>query len=146
MLENMQVEDIDRILELEKQLFSTPWKREDFIFELTQNPFAHYKVIKQDHCIIGYIGYWIKDIYVEITNVAVSKDYQKQGIGQQLVMGCIEDCMKQQATTFTLEVRVNNEAAIALYKKMGFKVATIRKNYYTDTNEDAYLMLKELTI
>ncbi len=144
MLRKMQTEDLPLILELEKELFSSPWKEEDFIFELTQNPFATYIVLSIDNEIVGYIGYWIKNPYVEITNVAVGKRYQRHGYAKQLVAYCLEDGMKNKAPIFTLEVRVSNTPAISLYESFGFKRVSIRKNYYTDPIEDAHLMMKEV--
>ncbi len=140
----MQLEDIDQVLEIEKRCFNHPWQKKDFVFELTENPFAYYKVIKKDQQIIGYIGYWIRDQYVEITNVAVDLPYQRQGYGLSLLEQCQKDSLLQKATIFTLEVRKSNSKAIHLYEKFGFVKQAVRKNYYTDTNEDAYLMMKEV--
>lgn len=144
MLINMTVNDLDEVLTLEKDLFHSPWKKEDFLFELTQNPFAVYKIIKEKDKIIGYIGYWLKEPYVEIVNVGVAKEYQRQGYGKQLLENCISDSLSHGGNIFTLEVRTGNQPAIALYQSMGFKQVSIRKNYYRDTNEDAYLMMKEV--
>lgn len=144
MLRKMKVEDLPSILEIEKELFSSPWKEEDFLFELTQNPFAHYTVLLEQDEIVGYIGYWLKEPYVEITNVAVRSSYQRQGYAKKLVASCIEEGIKSGSAIFTLEVRFSNIPAIQLYESFGFKSVTVRKNYYTDPIEDAYLMMKEV--
>lgn len=144
MLRKMKVEDLPSILEIEKELFSSPWKEEDFLFELTQNPFARYTVLLEQNEIVGYIGYWLKEPYVEITNVAVRSSYQRQGYAKKLVASCIEEGIKSGSAIFTLEVRFSNIPAIQLYESFGFKSVTVRKNYYTDPMEDAYLMMKEV--
>lgn len=144
MFVEMQVEDIDRVLEIEHALFDSPWNKQDFLFELQENPFARYRVLKKEDHIVGYIGYWLRDEYVEITNVAVAKEYQRLGYGRELVSQCIEEALAMNATTFTLEVRVSNMPAIKLYESVGFKIVSVRKNYYKETHEDAYLMLKEV--
>lgn len=140
----MELTHLDRIVQLEKELFVTAWKKEDFIFELTSNPFANYYVLIKDEIIVGYIGYWIKDEYVEITTIGVDKSYQRQGLAYALLNFCFSDSAIKGGRIFTLEVRVSNYKAIALYEKAGFTKATIRKKYYKDTNEDAYLMMKEV--
>lgn len=142
MLRKMQVEDLPIILELEKELFTSAWKEEDFLFELTQNPFATYMIVEDENTITGYIGYWIKPPYVEITNVAVGKSFQRKGYAKQLVQYCLEDGTTNEASFFTLEVRFSNIPAISLYKSFGFEEMAVRKNYYTDPIEDAYLMMK----
>lgn len=144
MLRKMKVEDLPSILEIEKELFSSPWKEEDFLFELTQNPFARYTVLLEQNEVVGYIGYWLKEPYVEITNVAVRSSYQRQGYAKKLVASCIEEGIKSGSAIFTLEVRFSNIPAIQLYESFGFKSVTVRKNYYTDPIEDAYLMMKEV--
>lgn len=144
MLEKLLLEDVDELVEVEKAIFSHPWKKEDFVFELTQNPFAHYFCIKEDHKIIAYLGSWLRDDSVEITNVGVIPEKRRNGLGKKLMDECI--CLMKQngAKVFTLEVRENNIPAINLYEQFGFKKVAVRKNYYQDTGENAYLMMMEV--
>ncbi|MCF0115855.1 MAG: GNAT family N-acetyltransferase, partial [Erysipelotrichaceae bacterium] len=71
MLREMLVEDLDQVLEIEHELFSSEWKRDDFIYELTENPFAHYCVIEENGEIIGFCGYWITFEQAQVVNVGV---------------------------------------------------------------------------
>lgn len=144
MLERLNATHAKQLAQLEIEIFPHPWKEEDFLFEFEQNPFAYYFGIFEQSNIIAYIGCWLKDENVEITNVGVLPIYQGQGKGQQLLQQCIDHMIKLGAKVFTLEVRQSNRRAIALYEKFNFKTVALRKNYYTDTNEDAYLMMMEV--
>ncbi len=138
MIRLMEIADIQEVLTIEQAVFPTPWKEQDFLFELSANPFARYYVLEEDGEIIGFIGAWLQDDQAQITNVAVRPERQEHGYGKQILQYMLSLPIK----TWTLEVRVSNDRAIALYEKAGFRKVTLRKNYYTDTHEDAYLMMK----
>ena len=87
---------------------------------------------------------WIIIDEGHITNIAVHTDYRGQGIGNAIVKSLIKIAKENNAIRMTLEVRTTNTAAIDLYKKYGFEVAGLRKNYYFDTGEDALIMWKEI--
>ena len=76
----------------------------------------------------------------EICNVAVRADARKRGVGKALLNRLIEYGKSDKKTRFLLDVRVGNEAAISLYKKLGFKEDGIRPNFYDKPKEDALLM------
>ena len=76
----------------------------------------------------------------EICNVAVRADARKRGVGKALLNRLIEYGKSDKRTRFLLDVRVGNEAAISLYKKLGFKEDGIRPNFYDKPKEDALLM------
>lgn len=78
----------------------------------------------------------------DITNVAVRRDRQKEGIGAFLMQSLIRLAAEREVTTIHLEVRVGNETAIRLYERMGFTGDGIRKAYYSDPVEDALLMTR----
>ena len=71
---------------------------------------------------------------------AVKNNYRRAGIGEGLLISVIELARQLDATVVTLEVRVSNETAQALYKKYGFQVVGRRPRYYSDNGEDAVLM------
>jgi len=75
-------------------------------------------------------------------NIAVSPDYQRQGLGRALLEHIISELENRAIATLWLEVRASNQAAIALYESLGFNEATIRRNYYPakDGREDAIVM------
>ena len=57
-IREMKVDDLKKIVELEKDLFLSPWNEEDFIHELKENPMAGYYILEKENQIIGYIGLW----------------------------------------------------------------------------------------
>jgi ribosomal-protein-alanine N-acetyltransferase len=136
----MNEQDIDDVLEIEQKSFATPWSREAFYNELTQNQFAVYVVLEEEEKVIGYCGVWIVVDEAHITNVAMLPDYRGRKLGEALMRKIIEVAVEMGAKTMTLEVRVSNFTAQSLYRKLGFQDGAIRKNYYTDNQEDALVM------
>lgn len=90
--------------------------------------------------VVGVAGFWIMVDEAHITTIAVRKDYQRQGIGERLLISVIEMATQMNAKVVTLEVRVSNIPAQTLYKKYGFQKVGLRRAYYTDNGEDALLM------
>jgi [ribosomal protein S18]-alanine N-acetyltransferase len=136
----MNVEDIDQVLEVEHQSFTLPWSREAFFNELTVNQYAVYIVIEDNGKIVGYCGSWIVIDESHITNIAILPEYRGKKLGEALLCKMIEISISKGAIRMTLEVRVSNVVAISLYEKLGFQKGGIRKRYYTDNYEDAYIM------
>ena len=92
------------------------------------------------HYIVGFVGSWIMADEAHITSIAVREAYRRQGIGEQLIISAIEKAIENKADILTLEVRVSNTGAQALYTKYGFTQVGLRKGYYTDNREDAIIM------
>lgn len=135
----MQAMDIDRVYELERTCFRTPWSRQSLKDELT-NSIAHYLVFERDKTVIAYAGMWIIYDEAHITNVAVDPDFRRQGIAKRVMLCMMRTARLFDATQMTLEVRENNFGAQALYAQLDFEKAGVRKGYYTDTGEAAYIM------
>lgn len=136
----MRIPDIGQIVEVEQASFSTPWSADAFFNELTNNHFAYYIVAEIDKRVIGYCGVWVIIDEAHITNVAVHPDYRGKKIGEDLMRHIITLSKSNGAKKMTLEVRVSNQTALALYHKFGFEEHGIRKGYYTDNQEDAIIM------
>jgi len=143
MIRKMALEDLETVMILEKQLFSSPWTLESYRFEITENPYAHY-VVLDEQGIKGYLGLWINDDAVQVTTLGVDQAYQDRGYGKALVHYTIDTAIDHQASVITLEVRVSNVKAIGLYEHAGFKKVVLRRNYYSHPDEDAILMMKQL--
>jgi ribosomal-protein-alanine N-acetyltransferase len=90
--------------------------------------------------IAGFLGLWLMVDEAHIVTVAVREDHRRRGIGALLVARAIELAREAEAESVTLEVRVSNTGAQALYERFGFRRAGIRKRYYTDNGEDAIIM------
>ncbi len=139
-LESMRMEDIPRVLEIEQESFRTPWPREAYTHELTENRLAAYIVARADGEIVGYAGMWIILDEAHVTTIAVDPAYRGQHIGERLLVGLIDAALSRDARWMTLEVRKSNATAQALYKKYGFREIGVRKGYYSDNREDAIVM------
>ncbi len=140
----MMLADIDTIVELEQEAFTTPWTAEAFTNELLNNMFARYMVMELGGAIIGYAGMWVIMDEAHVTNIAVRAEYRGQGLGRRLLHELQRTAVFFGSAKMTLEVRVSNEVAQGLYRKFGFEPAGIRPGYYSDNNEDALIMWAEL--
>jgi ribosomal-protein-alanine N-acetyltransferase len=92
------------------------------------------------------LGYLITSRYVDawhVMNVAVAPDRQRMGIASALLCRLFELTAADDRRGYTLEVRVSNTAAIALYEGLGFEPRGVRRGYYTDNREDALIMWKD---
>ena len=93
--------------------------------------------------IIGFAGIWVMADEAHLTNIAVRKRYQRQGIGELLLIAIIDLATELKASIVTLEVRASNTTAQNLYTKYGFTGVGLRRGYYTDNREDAIIMSTE---
>ncbi|GAA0351987.1 ribosomal protein S18-alanine N-acetyltransferase [Bacillus horti] len=141
----MTVHDIPHVMEVENAAFTVPWSEDAFYNELLNNHFAKYIVAVDEERIVGYCGVWLIVDEAHITNVAVHPDYQGKKIGKQLMQEIIEISKHLSAVRMTLEVRVSNHAAQRLYQSFGFEIQGVRKQYYSDNKEDAYIMWVNLS-
>ncbi|MGI6606852.1 MAG: ribosomal protein S18-alanine N-acetyltransferase [Peptococcia bacterium] len=146
-LRPMKKEDVPQVVEIEKKSFPTPWSSYAFSCELADNEFAYYLIVTTEENpaeVLGYGGMWIILDEVHITNIAITPAYRGKRLGEFLMKGMFALALRKGASRMTLEVRVSNQRAQRLYTKLGFTVAGIRPGYYSDTNEDALIMWKEL--
>lgn len=132
--------DVDSLAALEVLCFSSPWSLEAFQQDIVMNPLSRYYIVEKDGQAIAYGGMWLIPPEGHITNLAVHPDQRKKGIGKLLLHDMLEQSEREGITCHTLEVRVSNIAALALYHSFGFLECGRRKNYYEDTNEDALIM------
>ncbi len=142
-IEEMTSKDIDGVFEVEKNCFEHHWSKDAFAKEL-KNDVARYLVAKLDGKVVGYVGIWFVMDEGHITNVAVHSDYRGKKIGDELVKSLVNLCKENNIVSMTLEVRVSNLVAQNLYKKYGFKLSGIRKEYYSDNKEDAMIMWNDV--
>jgi [ribosomal protein S18]-alanine N-acetyltransferase len=136
----MGTEHIDGVWEIEKLAFTTPWSKDAFNKEMTDNHFAFYLAVLDNDKVVAYVGSWIILDECHITNIAVHPNYKRQGISYKLMRILMDTVKVRGVESVTLEVRKTNYTAQNLYKKLGFEDKGIRKSYYTDNNEDAIIM------
>ena len=140
-LREMLVDDLDQVMEIEEELFSVPWTKEGFLtFLMKEN--GMFLVVEEKGRILGYCCLLTVLDEGDVTNVAVRRDRQREGIGNFLMESMIRLAEERGITMIHLEVRAGNETAIRLYERQGFVRDGLRKGYYTDPTEDAVLMTR----
>ena len=142
-IRRMNREDLDAVTAIEEATFTIPWSRESFRQELERNVAARYLVAETNGRVVGYAGAWVILDESHITNIAVLEAFRGRGIGKQLTKALLQYLSNLGASYATLEVRVSNERAQGLYRRLGFVSVGKRKRYYEDNGEDAYLMVCE---
>ena len=142
-IRSMTALDVDGVMTVEHDSFPTPWSRSSFEEELAGNRLARYIVATENGVVVGYAGTWLVINEAHVTNVAVSSQRRQNGIGRLLMESLMELARENGMESMTLEVRVSNEAARNLYRQLGFVEAGIRKNYYSETKEDALILWRE---
>jgi [ribosomal protein S18]-alanine N-acetyltransferase len=114
--------------------------RRPFPFSLLPPPHIERPPARPRDPVIGHGGLWKMPDEAHITTIAVRNAYRGQGIGELLMVGLIDLGYVVNTERLTLEVRVSNIVAQNLYRKYGFKQTGTRIKYYSDNNEDAYIM------
>lgn len=135
----LEPEHLPLMAELEQQCFTEPWTAGMLAGELS-NPHAVWWVAMCGDTLCAYGGLHLIAGVGYITNVAVAPAFRRRGLASRILHQLQAYCTEQHGTELTLEVRPSNSAALALYRKHGFKEAGRRKNYYTNPPEDALLM------
>jgi [ribosomal protein S18]-alanine N-acetyltransferase len=142
-LRALQLRDLTAIERIERASYPTPWSRSMFASE----------VAKPSSICLGafdletdeLVGYLVISRYVDawhVMNVAVAVEHRRRGIATTLLERLFELTAGRDHRGYTLEVRVSNTEAIALYERLGFKPRGVRRGYYTDNREDALIMWK----
>ncbi|MEZ0349686.1 ribosomal protein S18-alanine N-acetyltransferase [Mycobacterium sp. pR1184] len=137
--------DAQRCAQLEAQLFDgdDPWPAAAFHRELA-SAHNHYVGARTDGILVGYAGISrlgrTPPFEYEVHTIGVDPEYQGRGIGRRLLGELLEFA---DGGVVYLEVRTDNEAAIALYRSVGFEQIGLRKRYYRVSGADAYTMRRE---
>jgi [ribosomal protein S18]-alanine N-acetyltransferase len=144
----MRESDIDEVLYLENVSFPKPWRRSEFMAELT-SPIAINHVAKQldsqhSEAVIAYICTQLVVDELSLLKIAVSPAWRCRGVGNQLLYRTIDIAIRKGAAKVFLEVRPSNQGAMAFYLKSDFRIIGKRPNYYPETGEDALVMTKRL--
>jgi ribosomal-protein-alanine N-acetyltransferase len=143
-LRRLGLQDLDAIVAIENAVYPTPWSRSMFAGELAKPSSLSLGAYDADEG--GLVAYLIVSRYVDawhIMNVAVHPEYRRQGVASRLLDELFELTAGDPRRGYTLEVRVSNATAIALYERFGFEPSGVRRGYYTDNREDALIMWKD---
>lgn len=166
----MQLDDIPEVSRVERQCFSNPWPQSAYRRELRNPGNNAYIVLWQrddntqppeqeeprgalsmlpffrrgdrqpEDQIVGFAGMWILYDEAHVTTIGVTPELRGKGLGELLLVRLFEIASERNAEWVTLEVRVSNASAQALYRKYGFTQQGVRRRYYSDNGEDAYIM------
>lgn len=139
LIRKMEESDLAEVIAIEQETFSDPWSEKDFRDSLSKEN-NWYLISEVESAIAGYCGYWGIAGEGYIYNVAVKKEYRRQGVGYYMLESMLEQAKGRGITSLTLEVRQSNEAAIRLYEKLGFLSSGLRKDFYIKPKEDAVIM------
>jgi ribosomal-protein-alanine N-acetyltransferase len=131
------------VLKIEAQVYPRPWSLPLFMSELNLRSSRAYYVARVEGSVVGYAGLMIIGDDAHVTTIAVDPAWHRHKIGTRLLLTLAREGIERGARHLTLEVRVSNSDAQAMYRKFGFHPAGIRKNYYVETNEDALVMWAE---
>ena len=142
-LTRMRRRHLRNILKIEARVYPRPWSGSLFLSEIAQKSTRSYLVAKVDGEVVGYAGMMFTGPEAHVTNIAVDPDYHSLKIGSRLLLHIVTEAVARGADTISLEVRVSNDKAQAMYEKFGFGIVSIRRGYYIETNEDAYVMIVE---
>ena len=134
------IEDAKEIFAIEMECFSVPWSLDSIETELLNEDKKLYYVVEDANGVVGYAGAWLVYDEGQITNIAIRPSARRQGFGAKLTSALIEECFKRGMHEIFLEVRISNSSALSLYRQLGFTVKGMRKNYYSEPKEDAYIM------
>lgn len=138
-IRRMTEEDILTAAALEQACFSRPWS-EKTLRESFDNPhYVYFAAEDEDGTMIGYTGMIVVLDEADVANVAVFPEHRRKGAGDALVAAMLNYARDHELVRLTLEVRVGNVPAIALYEKHGFTRIGLRKGYYEDPVEDAVI-------
>ena len=136
--------DLPAIEVIERASYPTPWSRSMFAGELAKPSSICLGAFDPDTTAL--MGYMIISRYVDawhVMNIAVSPDHRRRGVASSLLGRLLELTAGEGRRGYTLEVRVSNTGAIALYEQLGFRGRGIRRGYYTDNREDALIMWRD---
>ena len=131
--------DMPKVLDIESQNFEFPWLDEDFVRCLRQRNCIG-MVAEHEDRVVGFMIYELHKTRIHVLNFAVGPEYQRSGVGSQMVAKLIAKLSTQRRSRIVLEVRETNLAAQLFFRENGFRAVSVLRSFYEDTPEDAYLM------
>lgn len=144
MIRKMKKEDIGKVYKIENESFCDPWSLNLLEQEFLYNKLTEFYVYEKDLDIAGFIEAGFVMDESELKTIAVSKEFRNKKIATEMMKFYTDYCDNSGIKKISLEANVNNIGAIKLYTNFGFKIVSRRKNYYKITNDDAYIMIREV--
>jgi ribosomal-protein-alanine N-acetyltransferase len=129
--------DLPAVISIERRSFPAPWSLAMFVLELSK-PSGICLAATDGEQLHGYLVCSRYDRVWHVMNVAVAPERRRRGVASEMISRLVAEAGRE--LPFTLEVRVSNRDAIAMYEKLGFRSAGVRPRYYQDNGEDALIM------
>jgi ribosomal-protein-alanine N-acetyltransferase len=136
----MAAADIPAVHAIERASFPVPWPDYAFRQELESNRMARYLVARVGEDPVAYAGVWLMVDEAHVTTFAVLPMWRRHGVGARLMLALLQASAAAGARVATLEVKIGNTAARALYQRFGFRPVGVRPHYYSDDGSDALIM------
>ena len=143
-INRVTVENLDRLHEIDINNFEDAWTKEMLKSEL-ENDNAEYYGLFNDGEIIGFCGGWYVADEYQVNKIVIDKEHQNKKLGQIFFTYVMQLYKVKNAKKALVEVRVSNMPAITVYEKAGFTTIDMRKNYYKNNGENAYVMVRDFT-
>ena len=140
MIKKANLSDLSSLYNIEREVFfNDPFSmsKNSLKYHILKNRL--YK-IEVEGIIAGYILWLERKKYFRLYSLAISNDFQNRGLAKKLLEYSFES-LSRANKDFSLEVKVSNESAVNLYKKYGFEIKKVLKEYYEEC--DGYLMYKK---
>jgi ribosomal-protein-alanine N-acetyltransferase len=139
-----EASDLDGVLEVDAVSFTRPWTRAMYESEFLNRDTSRMYVLRTPaRTVGGYCAAWFIVEEIHINNIAVRPELRGRGFGSALLAHVLEEGRMAGASRATLEVRRSNDDARRLYERFGFRVAGVRRDYYTDPTEDALVLWRD---
>ena len=140
----MRPEDVDSVVDIETEAFSSPWRKETFM-GLIGRPNLELLVMElAGDGVVGYAVLWCILDQGELANLAIVPRLRGRGLGTRLLSRVLDVARERGVETMFLEVRMSNAAALALYSRFGFSEVGLRRGYYDQPKEDARILMAKL--
>jgi ribosomal-protein-alanine N-acetyltransferase len=137
-------DDLDDVVALEAASFSNPWSREILARELQHADVSRVYVLRgADRQVVAFCACWFIVDEIHINTLAVAASHRRRGIATTLLRFVFDEGRTAGMRRATLDVRRSNEAALQLYRRLGFVVKAVRPNYYARPEEDSLILWRD---
>ena len=142
----MEGSDIDAVMEIERLSFRAPWSRKVFVEEL-ERAWARVDVLRDVTSgeAVGFANYWLVADELHILNIAIHPQHRRAGHATRLLAHMVDVARRGSCRCMTLEVRRSNTVAQGLYRRFAFRAVGVRPNYYAEDEEDAIVMILDMS-
>jgi len=131
--------DFAQVLAIEEACFEFPWTEQEFR-QCLQQPNCLGMIAEHEGRIVGFVIYETPRDRLFITNIAVDPEFQRHNVARQMVQKLVSKMIHQRRHKIAIEIRETNLSALRCFRALGFRAATILKNFFEDQSEDAYVL------